>query len=131
MKKGPRRRTNNNQKAAGAVKIRCGRRTFHKTNGPITVPTLTVRRHDNTTKPADPIFLMAEGRPTDQERLADYMATAMDQIPVNIHGHRLHYSTIMQALEAHATTAHQQAMDAIARHDINAASAQAIGFNDP
>jgi hypothetical protein len=130
LKKGPRQKTATNQKARGQAKIHYGRKTFQKPNGNITITTLTVQRKNATSKPADPIFLFANERATDQGRQADYMASAMDQIPITLNGNRFHYSTIMLALEQHARESYSHAIDTMANHDTGAADAAAIGFMD-
>lgn len=130
LNKGCKRRTATNQKPAGAVKVHYGRRTFPRGNRNIRMQTLQVRRSTATTRPSDVIYLPATSRPTDQVRIAEYMATAMNDVPVIIHGHRIHHETIMNALDAHAQACHAMASNAMSMHDTNT-SAAANGFAEP
>ena len=59
----------------------------------------------------------AKNCPTDQICCAECMVDAMDQIPVQVHGHCFHHSQIMQALKLNAAQAHAQAANAVAEHD--------------
>ena len=130
LMKGCRRRTNTNQKRPGNVKIHYGRRTFQRTNGPITMTHLCVKRGNDNTRDHDHVYVPAMSRPTDQIRHAEYMADAMDAVPVTINGNRFHHSEIIQALDEHAARAHEFAANAIAEHDGHG-SALAIGFVEP
>ena len=130
LKKGCRNRTNANQKPPGRAKVHYGRRTYQCANGPITLAHLQIQRRDGTTRNHDDIYLPAMSRPTDQVRHAEYMAHAMDKIPVNIQGHHFHHSTILAALDVHAASAHKLATDHMANHDGHQ-DGQHIGFTDP
>ena len=68
-------------------------------------------------------------RPTDQVRHAEYMATAMDALAVEIQGHRFHHSAVIAALDAHADVAHWAAVNEIANHDGHG-NAGNVNFND-
>ena len=130
LKKGCRMRNANNQKAPGQVKVHYGRRTFQRTNGRITMAHVRIKRGNDNTRAQDNIYLPSMSRPTDQVRHAEYMADAMDSIPVQIGNHRFHHERVVDALDRHAERSHQYATDAIAEHDGHG-SGLAVGFTDP
>ena len=130
LKKGCRLRHNTNQKPPGHVKVHHDRRTFQRANGNITMTHIQVQRRLDNTRDCDNIYLPAMNRPTDLIRHAEYMATAMDNVPVVIAGNHFHHSTVLAALEQHATTSQSLVADAIAQHDGHN-SANAVGYTDP
>lgn len=100
--RGCRHRNNGNQKKPGFSKIHHSSKTYIRANGPITVGKLNVSRMNKASKSNDPVYLPTNSRPTDNGNLMGAMATAMDDIPVEIGGHHFHHSTVKDALEVHA-----------------------------
>ena len=91
---------------------------------------LRVKRGNDNTRDHDQLYIPAMSHPTDQIRHAEYMADALDAVPVMINGNRFHHSDIIKALDDHAARAHEFAVDAVAEPDGHG-SALAIGFVEP
>jgi len=122
LKKGFCLKNAHNHSNNGTKKVHYGTHTFHMANGPITLQTLRVGQRDQTSRPNDPVYVASHNRASNQIRLTEYMARAMDGTPVTIHGNRFHHSTVIAALNAHASTAHVLSTNSVCTHDTGKAS---------